>query len=1474
MKIKLVLNLEKSSLEEKYVNVYFKYNENIKEIIKSLPIFDYASESRCFIIPYNMIKILILKLKRSKIDYTLEIDENLRNYMNSLKDNEKDIDLDFITKPYKHQIDAVNFGKKYHKFILGDEQGCLSKDTEVYVKLRKLFREIKIKTTLEDLYHILLNNNIKEVKVLSLVNGRFFYIPLHGIAKTGEKNCLKIRCKSGKLLKLTNDHKVLTDNGWVESKELKINNKIYSFSLSGRDYLNDYLNRDYCLDEVFYPFSDTISRDKIYNSDKFYKNKDYVNSKLVFDEVAEIIDNFEYVDTYDLSFYHEIHNFVANNLVVHNCGKAVSYDTNVVTPYGFKKMRDIQVNDEVIDSLGNVAKVTNCYDHDKLKFYKITFSDGSTVECCEDHLWKVLKGKRNCNDVDLTDNENFKIFDTKTIISKMKKCKNKEVYYIPDIPKINNTKIDEDTLRKYLILGICLEYANKQNLDICDIEFGGLLKVLSFAHSDKLINDLVKAEIDTLLNYEDNPQLKSRLKFYFDVYECLLEDDNNLNLEDLLEDLVDNLCRDFEGQYSRSFFRCLSDYVYQGFDGRIDIDDATLSLSLYTEEGEEDEEYVKYLKEAIKEDKIRLLEESLNEVVSIYVQDILPILTSLQSLDLNSLINLDESSRSCVCLGMLIYDTCTCIYTNSEIIKDRYNPNTETLNNIANYLLFCCIFTSFANEYSFGGCDTVFRYLKLEAERGRYGLDFLNYEGDFFDEEIVDMLFRIRDSKSPIFYNFKFIHYHPIFSIFATIINYFYLEDKPVEVTIANLELFKYILEQSSDNFKFLFNSLGYVSYLYKNKELRIRNVRSSHRYIKSIEYIGNKPGKCISVDSPQETYMVESFIVTHNTKEIIDLARYYRKSGQIKRCLVICGVNGNKYNWYDEVGIHSEYHATILGSRKNKKTGKWKIGTLKDTLDDINNLPDTMFLIINIEKLRGGAVKRKKYQRRSISLFPVVKALQAQIDSGEIGMIVVDECHKCKNPLSQQTQALLYLDCDKKALVSGTLIMNSPLDLYVPFRFLGLERRDIYQFENRYAIRDMWGSVVGYKNGQELMDVLTCYQLRRLKEEVLDLPEKIQKTEYIELSSKEQTVYNLVNQGLIKFLAKEDEEFRKLKLGEINPEFFKNVTDNPLSIAMKLRQTTANLGIVLQNGIDHSSKMDRMEELLEEMVYNGEKCIIYSNWSKVTNIVLNRLAKYNPAYITGEVNDSTRNRERDRFQNDENCKVIIGTVSALGTGFTLTAANNIIFLDEPWTKTVKDQAEDRCFVKNSPILTPLGYRNIQDLKVGDCVITSSGEAKEILDCWSHREDNIDLITLRTNKCNKFISCTSDHKILLKNGKWVTAESLSAGDQLFNPLDDNIFIISKYCNSLDSAELYDITVKDDHNFIVGDIVAHNCHRIGTEKSVNIYTLIAKGTADETVHRIVEDKGDIADLIIDGKVNPEKKHQLLRMLVGTDKFLRG
>ena len=168
---------------------------------------------------------------------------------------------------------------------------------------------------------------------------------------------------------------------------------------------------------------------------------------------------------------------------------------------------------------------------------------------------------------------------------------------------------------------------------------------------------------------------------------------------------------------------------------------------------------------------------------------------------------------------------------------------------------------------------------------------------------------------------------------------------------------------------------------------------------------------------------------------------------------------------------------------------------------------------------------------------------------------------------------------------------------------------------------------------------------------------------------------------------------------------------------------------------------MDRMKEIVEDVIKDGGKCIIFSNWTTVTNIAYDMLQEYDPAYITGEVkSDEQRNSERLRFQNDDSCKIIIGTIPAMGTGFTLTAANTVIFLDEPWTKANRGQAEDRAY-----------------------------------------------------------------------------------------------------------------------------------RAGTRWPVDIYILICKDTVDEHVHEVVEGKGDIADLIVDGVVRPDKRAQLLRILVGSDPF---
>ena len=379
-------------------------------------------------------------------------------------------------------------------------------------------------------------------------------------------------------------------------------------------------------------------------------------------------------------------------------------------------------------------------------------------------------------------------------------------------------------------------------------------------------------------------------------------------------------------------------------------------------------------------------------------------------------------------------------------------------------------------------------------------------------------------------------------------------------------------------------------------------------------------------------------------TKQVIDIAVAKKLIKGYKHCLIICGVNGLKWNWQAEIGVHSNEGSWILGTRYNGK-GKAKVGSSKDKLADLNNLPDSYFLITNVESLRDKGICEK------------VKEL---CDNGTIGMVAIDEIHKCKNPASQQGKALLKIDeATTKIAMTGTPIMNTPLDTYVPLKWLGQEKHSFYQFKNHYCVMGGYGGyeVVGYKNLGELQNRIDKIMLRRLKKDVLDLPEKIYTTEYVEMSKEQQKIYNEVREEL-------KENIDKIM-----------ISPNPLAQLIRLRQATGYTGI-LSSTIKQSAKLDRLEELVEEIVDNGGKCLIFSNWTDMTAPTFERLKRFNPAIITGETKD--RETQKDKFMNDDRCKVIIGTIGAMGTGLTLTAASTVIFLDSPWNRANKEQAEDR----------------------------------------------------------------------------------------------------------------------------------------------------------------------------------------------------
>lgn len=425
-------------------------------------------------------------------------------------------------------------------------------------------------------------------------------------------------------------------------------------------------------------------------------------------------------------------------------------------------------------------------------------------------------------------------------------------------------------------------------------------------------------------------------------------------------------------------------------------------------------------------------------------------------------------------------------------------------------------------------------------------------------------------------------------------------------------------------------------------------------KYLKMLDIYDEQDADYLSRTKPFE-HQIESFnyALTHNkfllgdeqglgkTKQALDIA--VARKHKMRHCLIVCGVNNLKWNWYKEVEIHTNEKAHILGSRVNRK-GKTVIGSSAERLADLKQIHDEYFLITNIETLRD-------------------KSIQSQIkkmcSDGIIGMTIIDEIHKCKNSQSKQGKAIHCCCSYYRLALTGTPLMNNPVDLYNVLKWLEVENHSLTYFKNLYCEMGGFGGyeIIGYKNLDQLENSLNKNMLRRRKEEVLDLPPKIYTDELLDLDSSQDKLYRDVTNQII-------EDIDRIML-----------LPNPLTELIRLRQVTSNPNILTSKNITNV-KYDRIVDILESTT---DKVIIFSNWTKVINplyIKLNSLG-YNPALVTGESKDPIL--EMNKFQSDNTCKVILGTTPALGTGYTLTAANIVIFIDEPWSKAIKDQAEDRC---------------------------------------------------------------------------------------------------------------------------------------------------------------------------------------------------
>lgn len=385
-------------------------------------------------------------------------------------------------------------------------------------------------------------------------------------------------------------------------------------------------------------------------------------------------------------------------------------------------------------------------------------------------------------------------------------------------------------------------------------------------------------------------------------------------------------------------------------------------------------------------------------------------------------------------------------------------------------------------------------------------------------------------------------------------------------------------------------------------------------------------------------------------TKQCIDLACIQKQKKGIQHCLIICGVATLRWNWRDEIETHSNEDHCILGLRKRKRKNTMYDGGTTAKIEDLQSIPEAFFWIINVEALRDETI---------------IKILKKYHENGIIGIIITDEVHKIKNPLSAQGKGYLKVvnikdTEDIRITISGTPLINQPMDLYMIFKSLGYENNSYTAFKNHYCLMGgyMNREIIGYQNLQELKNRLKNIQIRRLKKDVLELPEKLPQTIYVELAKEQMDLYQEVR------IALQD----KVDLIKLNP--------NPLAQFTRLRQVTGTPQLI-SSTVSKSTKLDRLVELVDEIADRGEQCLIFSNWAEVCKIIVDRLKSVNAlGYISGCKDLKSIETE---FKANPNHVALVGTIKLMGTGLTFNNSNNVIFFDSPWTDADKQQAIDRC---------------------------------------------------------------------------------------------------------------------------------------------------------------------------------------------------
>jgi SWI/SNF-related matrix-associated actin-dependent regulator 1 of chromatin subfamily A len=400
------------------------------------------------------------------------------------------------------------------------------------------------------------------------------------------------------------------------------------------------------------------------------------------------------------------------------------------------------------------------------------------------------------------------------------------------------------------------------------------------------------------------------------------------------------------------------------------------------------------------------------------------------------------------------------------------------------------------------------------------------------------------------------------------------------------------------------------------------------------------------------------------------------------KKILIICPAT-LKINWKREIENYSK-KSVFIAEGKNFETNH-------------------DFVIINYDIIKNFHDSKKKGE--------------SKILEGKFDLVIVDEAHYIKNAQAQRTKLIndIVKDIERVWLLTGTPMTSRPIDYFnllslvdspVAKNWMAYVVRYCAGYQFKVGPRKVW-NVMGASNLEELRDRTTNTILRRLKEDVLDLPEKIITPIYLRLKSKEYE--NLMGEYYEWYRSKPDES------NSLTVQFTK---------LTKVRQVIAN------------EKTLQTIELAENIIEQGKKVIIFCNFTESLDTIVQHFGK-SAVKVNGSMSKVERQNSVDRFQEDEKVKVFVGNIKAAGVGITLTAAEAVIMNDLSFLPSDHSQAEDRAYrigqKNNVLVYYPLFENTIEGL-IYDILMAKKQVIATVMGDNANSADFVEEIMNRINK--------------------------------------------------------------------------------------------------------------------------------------------